>query len=91
MMKPRGTNRCPQCRSPAPHHKMSCSDPSHQRGQRVTINVRAADIADVDTFLAIHSADEPCHGPGVRCLGCMMANEVRRLRALVEELRDALE
>lgn len=40
--------------------------------------------AVVDTFLAIHPDDESCHGP-IMCVGCVLASEVRKLRAELAE------
>lgn len=42
--------------------------------------------AVVDTFLGIHPDDESCHGP-ILCVGCVMASEVRKLRAELATVR----
>lgn len=47
------TKRCPQCHSPQPHHKMSCSDPSNAaRGMRIRLGmheVAASEVIDTRT------------------------------------------
>lgn len=82
------TKRCPQCHSPQPHHKMSCSDPSNAaRGMRIRLGMHEVAASEViDTFLGIHPDDQSCHGPAL-CMGCVLSTEVRRLRAVNADLQ----
>lgn len=41
----------------------------------------------IDSFLEKHPADGSCDGPGVQCLSCEAAREIRKLRNYVEMLQ----